>query len=55
MYKKDGKFDSKDPQKIKLKRNKNIRNAGSRINRETMYVEDVDGDGKQEIIIVRYE
>jgi len=51
IYKKDGKFDSKDPQKIKLKRNKNLRNAGSIINRETFYIEDLDGDGNQEIII----
>jgi hypothetical protein len=55
IYKKDGKFDSKDPQKIKLKRNKNLRNAGSIINRETFYIEDLDGDGNQEIIIGMFE
>ena len=55
IYKKDGKFNSKDPQKIKLKRNKSLRNAGSIINRETFYIEDLDGDGNKEIIIGMFE
>ena len=51
IYKKDGKFSSKDPQKIKLNRNKNIRDAGSLLNRETFYIVDLDNDGVNEYLI----
>ena len=51
IYKKDGNFSSNQPRKISLKRNKNLWDAGSLINHDTFYIEDLDKDGKMEIIV----